>query len=321
MQDQASAAAGIITAAQRIWIGTHLDPDGDAIGSLLGLGQILRRAGKPVRLACQDPLPPDFRFLVGSDSVESNGPRDEDLIIALDAADAGRLGRLHDPARWQDRKVLVIDHHASNPGFGSFNWIDPSAASTAEMLVELIDPLALDVDPDAATALLTGIVTDTIGFRTSNTSARSLRAAERMVAAGAPLAEISQRIFYSQPLAGIRLLGLALARMQQQGDFVLTWLLRQDFEDVGAAPGDARELTRVLASAAEPLAIAVLRERRDGGFDLSMRSKPGFSLLKAAAALGGGGHPQASGARLSGSLESARSAVFAALEAGGGRAP
>lgn len=313
----ATAAAGLIAAADRIWIGTHLDPDGDAIGSLLGLGRLLRQSGKSVRLACQDPVPPDFRFLVGSDTVELTGPRDEDLIIALDAADAGRLGRLHDPDKWLGRKVLVIDHHASNPGFGSLDWIDPGAASTAEMLVDLIDPLKLELDRDAATAILTGIVTDTIGFRTSNTRAGSLRAAERMVAAGAPLAEISQRIFYSQPLAGIRLVGLALSRIEQRGDFVLTWLLLQDFEIARAAPGDARELTRVLASAAEPRAIAVLRERKDGNFDLSMRSKPEFSLLPAATALGGGGHPQASGARLSGPLDAAKSAVFAALLAGG----
>ncbi|MCB0217816.1 MAG: bifunctional oligoribonuclease/PAP phosphatase NrnA [Caldilineae bacterium] len=310
--DWAAALRGI-RQAERVWIGTHRDPDGDAIGSLLGLGLLLQEAGKLVTMACQDPPSRDSAWLPGADQITSQTASDQDLLIAVDAADADRLGRIHVPSRWAAGPSLVIDHHASNTGFGSMNLIDPGAAATAELILRLATELDIGLTRPAATCLLTGLVTDTIGFRTANTTAASLGCAAALMKAGASITEVSQQVFYRQPIDALRLTGLALERLHQAGPFATTWLSDAELNAHGASDGDMRELTRLMASAAEPSAIAVLRERADGSVDVSLRSKPGVDLGPAASALGGGGHPQASGARIDGPLDAARSRVLAAL--------
>ena len=310
------AAQACIQRADQIWIGTHRDPDGDAIGSMLGLGLLLQGAGKVVTMACQDPPPRDAAWLPGADQIGSRQAADQDLLIAVDAADAERLGRIHAAARWSAGPSLVIDHHLSNLGFGQVNLIDPGAAATAELILRLAVALGFSLTQPAATCLLTGLVTDTIGFRTANTTAASLGCAATLMAAGASITEVSQAVFYRQPIGSLRLTGLALERLRQEGPFAMTWLSDAEIKAHGASDGDTRELTRLLASAAEPSAIAVLRERDDGSVDVSLRSKPGIDLGPAARALGGGGHPQASGARIEGPLRAARSRVLLALEQG-----
>jgi len=308
-----SLAAGLIAAADRIWLGTHLDPDGDAIGSVLGLFHILAARGKHVTAACQDPPPREVAFLPGTGRMSGDGPGRHDLAIALDAADAGRLGRLYTPASWGRQTTVVIDHHVSNPGFGDVNVIDHTAAATAEVVLAVADALGADVPRDAATCLLAGIVTDTLGFRTSNTTARSLEAAVRLMGAGARLAEINQHVFFTQPLAALRLTGRVIDRIQTDGSFAITWLTQEDLGDFGIDVSETQDITRQLATAAEPLAIALVRERPDGTFDVSLRSKPGVDVVGAATALGGGGHPQAAGARIPGPLVAAVGAVRGAL--------
>lgn len=307
------AAALRIAAARRVWLGTHVDPDGDAIGSLLGLGHLLAARGIEVRLACQDRPPREARALPGVETIGTEGPAGEDLAIALDAADAGRLGRLIDPERWGAQPTIVLDHHVSNPRFGDINVIDPGAAATAEIVVALADRLEIPISAAAAECLLTGLVTDTLGFRTTSTTERSLDCAGRLIRAGAPLAAICQRAFYSQPLATLSLTGRVMERLERFGPFALTWTTLEDLAATGAAAEDLGEITRWLATAEEPLAIGFLRERAAGGFDLSLRSKPGVDLVPAVLALGGGGHPQAAGAILPGPLEAAREALRRAL--------
>ena len=303
--------------ARRIWLGTHVDPDGDAIGSLLGLGHVLRAAGHQIALACADPVPPDLRFLPGVEMIRSHGPRPgaHDLAVALDAGDEGRLGSLHDEASWAHVPSLVIDHHVSNPGFGNINLVDASAASTAEILVRVIGGLGHPIDEAAATCLLTGIITDTIGFRTPNTTAETLAAAHALVRAGAPLAEINQQVFSTRPLGALRLQGRALDRLVLDAPFAVASLRLSDMRELGVGPTAARGISSFLATAAEPLAVAVLREREDGRVDVSMRARPGADLVPAAEALGGGGHALAAGARVAGPLAEAQARVLDALRA------
>jgi phosphoesterase RecJ-like protein len=298
-----------------VWLGTHVDPDGDAIGSLLGLGRILRTSGRQVTLACADPVPSDLRFLPGCSTIVDSGPdaREHDLAVALDAGDAGRLGDLFDAGTWSTLPSLVIDHHVSNPGFGDVNLIDARAASTAEMIVGLLEELGLEPDAGAATCLLTGIVTDTIGFRTSNTTAATLAAAAKLMQAGAPLTEITQRIFSTRPLGALRLQGRALDRLRVEGPFAIASITLADLGELNVGPAEARGISSFLATAAEPRAVAVLREREDGQIDVSMRARPGADLSQAAQALGGGGHALAAGARVDGPLAAAEEQVLEAL--------
>lgn len=309
------AAADRIAGADRIWLGTHLDPDGDAIGSLLGLGHILTARGQTVTLACQDPPPREVAFLPGAEGITHSGPGRHDLAIALDAADEGRLGRLFTPAAWSQQPTIVLDHHISNPGFGDINVVDPTAASTAELVIALADQLRAAIDEAAATCLLTAIVTDTLGFRTSNTTARSLACAGRMIDLGASLSDISQRVFFTRPLASLRLTGRALDHLEIDGPFALAWVSQADLAEFGVGLDETQDLTRLLSTAAEPIAIALVRERADGRIDVSLRSKPGVDVVPAAQSLGGGGHPQAAGARVAGPLATALDTVRRAMAA------
>ncbi|MFN2250343.1 MAG: DHH family phosphoesterase [Anaerolineae bacterium] len=310
-----AGAAAELLEARRVWIGTHVDPDGDAIGSALGLGTILRDMGKRVVTACDDPPPPETAFLPGVKRMVRTAPTNEDIWSALDAADESRLGTLYDPERWAAARTHVVDHHASNAGFGDVNVIDPSAASTAEIVVALADAMGVTPSSDAATCLLTGVVTDTLGFRTSNTTPRTLECARRLMSWGADLGAINQHVFYRRPMSALRLIGRAIERTETHGPFAISTISRADLRELGAAPGAMRGVTAILATAAEPDAFALLRERADGSVDISLRSKPGVDLIPAAVALGGGGHPQASGAKIDGPLDAARERVLAALQA------
>lgn len=321
--DRAPAASGAGAAvalralprAGRVWIGCHVDPDGDAIGSLLGLGRLLETRGLQVDLACQDAAPEELGFLPGLERIGEEGPDParHALAIAVDAGDAGRLGSLYDPARWRAMDTLVIDHHVSNPGFGRHDWIEPTASSTAEMVAELAALSGTALDVDAATCLLTGIVTDTLGFRTSSTTPRTMDAARDLMEAGADLAEISLAVFGSRPLGALRLIGRALERLTRDGPFALSTLRLTDFRELGVDAAQARGISSFLATAAEPAAVALLREREDGDVDVSMRARPGVDLVPAARALGGGGHAPAAGARLDGPLDAALRRVRDAL--------
>lgn len=304
-----------ITDAQRVWIGTHVDPDGDAYGSLLGLGRMLRALGKTVTVACQDPAPREVDFLPGLDGVTGLPPADIDLAISVDAADSGRLGRLFVADAWAGMPTVVIDHHRSNPGFGRWNWVAPDAAATCQMLTALALQEGWPIDADTARCLMTGILTDTISFRTTNTTAGTLGAAAALLARGADISALSAQIFGRLSLPGLRLIGRAIERLTVTGPFALTWLNEADLVELGAKPGDGKEVTRVLSMADAPRVVAILRDKGGGKVDLSLRAKPGVDLLAAAAVLGGGGHPQAAGARLLGTLEEARERVLAALTA------
>jgi bifunctional oligoribonuclease and PAP phosphatase NrnA len=300
--------------ARRLWLATHREPDGDAIGSLLGLGWLLRAQGKHVTLACQDPAPADVTFLPGVEDITTHGPDPaDDLLVALDAGDLGRLGDLVTPAAWAAVPSLVVDHHASNTGFGTVNVIDASAASTAELVVRLADALGAPLDDRVATCLLAGIVTDTIGFRTPNTTGATLAVAQRLMAAGAPLAEITQQVFYRRPLPALRLAGRAVEHLELRGRCGVTGLSQGDLAELHAPVAEARGIASFLAGARELDVVAVLTERDDGTVDVSLRSRPGVNLVPVAMALGGGGHPQAAGARLALSLADAQRATWLAL--------
>jgi len=299
----------------RVWIGTHVDPDGDAIGSSLGLGALLEDLRCDVTLACADKAPAEIAFLPGLDALTSEAPSDQDVLVALDAADASRLGALYDPSVWSAARTIVIDHHVSNPGFGEVNVIDTHAASTAEILVSLAEVMGSEPSPEAATCLLTGIITDTIGFRTSNTSASTLDAARSLMEHGAKLADITQAVFYMKPIATLRLVARAIDRLEMHGPFAITTLRRSDLTELSVSAEAMRGVTAVVSTAAEPAAVALLRERRDGTIDVSLRSKPGVDVVPAASSLGGGGHPQASGARIEGPIEEAAVAVLEAMQA------
>lgn len=296
--------------AESVYLGTHIDPDGDAIGSLLGMAWVLQAAGKVVTAACADPVPEVYAFLPGSDGVTNQPPTEEDIIIGLDAGGLDRLGQLYAPDRFAGKSVVNIDHHVTNTQFGDVVLVDPDAAATAEILYLLFDRLDMTVTLQAATCLLTGIVTDTRSFRTSNTTSRVLQVAALLMQTGAPLTDIAQQIYESKPVASLCLLGQALHAMHRADRVIWSEVTQDMIRRCNARAEDASNIINLLNSTRDADMAILFREDADGSVDVGFRSKPGVNVSEIAVALGGGGHPQASGCRLAGPLPEARERVL-----------
>jgi len=255
-------------------------------------------------------VPSPFRFLPGSENVVTTGPGDHDLIIGLDASEPSRYGDVYRPGEHPDVPLLVIDHHITNNGFGTVDLIDPEAAATAEMLVELIQELGVELDARVATCLLAGLLMDTQGFRTSNTTPRTLGVAMRLMEAGANLTELTHRLFETRSLASLRLLGRALTHMHLEGRILWSEIAQATLQECEATSGDASGIVNILGSTRDADVAVLFREQPDGSVDVGMRSVPGVNLAPVALRLGGGGHPQAAGCILPGPLPQARQRVL-----------
>jgi phosphoesterase RecJ-like protein len=312
--NQLNEAVAQIHAAQRPLLVTHVDPDGDAIGSLLGLGWALRRLGKTPVLCASDGVPPRYAFLPGADEVVTKPDMAADLIISLDCADMGRLGlTIDDLAVFANKPSLNLDHHVTNTAFAHVNLIDPSAASTAEVVLEVVDALGVPLDPQIATCLLCGVVTDTLGFRTSNVSPRVLERAARLMNAGGPLAQIIEQALNNRPYSGLCMWAAGLGTMQCQDGLIWAHLSRAARKRCGPVAGAETGLVNFLLSAQEAQVAVLFTEREDGAVDVSMRAKPEHDISRVATALNGGGHPQAAGCSLPGPLDEAEAKVLGLL--------
>ena len=302
--------AQLIGQAESILVICHIMPDGDAIGSLLGLGWVLHKLGKEYTLACADPVPDPFAYLPASQAIVARPEGEYDLVISLDCSDLKRLGVAYDQDSLRGVPIINIDHHITNVGFGSVNWVDPSSAATAQMVLTLIERLEVPLDPIMATCLLNGIVTDTRGFRTSNTTPAVMEAATRLMTAGASLPEITEHVFNRRPLAVVRLWGRALSVVQLDGRIIWTEISQAMKHECGLSSDSDDGLVSFLSSACEADVGVVLTEKDDGTTDVSMRSIPGIDISSVAMRLGGGGHPQAAGCNLNSSLAEARERVL-----------
>jgi phosphoesterase RecJ-like protein len=209
--------------------------------------------------------------------------------------------------------IINIDHHITNMGFGSVNWVDSNSAATAQMVLTLIERLGVPLDSTIATCLLNGIVTDTHGFRTPNTTPAVMEAATKLMTAGASLPEITGQVFNRRPLAVLRLWGRALNAVQLDGRIIWTEISQAMKHECGLGSDSDDGLVSFLISACEADVGIVFTEKDDGTIDVSMRSMPGIDISNVAMRLGGGGHPQAAGCSLSDSLAEARERVLAEL--------
>lgn len=310
---QTSEIRAVLEAAQRLLLIAHVEPDGDTIGSTLGLGWALRTRGYSVRFSCEHPVPDELRFLPGADEFACRRPGDDDAIFVLDTADIGRIGAPYDAEAFASRPVVNIDHHVTNTRYGTVNLIR-SASATAELVLDLLSELELPLDATIATCLLTGVITDTRAFRTSSTTPNSLRAAVTLMEAGAPLVQVTEAVYNRRPMGVLRLWGPALSAARLTGGVLWTELsvdlFRRTQTDAEAADG----LVSWLASIDQAQAAAVFREEEDGSVVVSLRSRPHVNVAEVALAFGGGGHPQAAGCTVPGPLPTARESVLAALQ-------
>ncbi len=298
-----------IGSARRILLVTHVAPDGDAIGSLLGLALLLQEQGKELTLACEDPVPEIYAWLPGSGAIVQQGSGAYDLVIGLDCSDARRMGSVFDEGL-AAVPLLNIDHHVTNTLFGTVNWVDPSSVATTQMILSLADALGWALNPHVAACLLNGMVTDTRSFRTYNMDTQAMRAVLRLMEEGGELNEIARRALDQRPLASVRLWGEAIDRLHTDGQILWTEVTRAMRLRWGLDENGDSGLTNFLSGVRESKIVVVFTERDNGTIDVGMRAAPGYDVAKVAYRLGGGGHPQAAGCTLEGEMAAVRKRVL-----------
>ncbi len=310
----------LIQSARRVLLVSHVAPDGDAIGSMLGLALFLREQGKELTLACEDPVPDLYTWLPGSADIVRQASGPYDLIVSLDCSDERRMGGVFH-AGLAGIPLLNIDHHVTNTLFGTVNWVDPSSVATTQMLLKLADALGWALSPPVADCLLNGMVTDTRSFRTYNVDAEAIRAVLRLMEAGAALNEIARKALDQRPLAAVRLWGQAIDRLQTDGEILWTEVTRAMRQRWGLSENGDSGLANFLSGVRESKAVVVFTERDNGTIDVGMRSMPGCDVAKVAHRLGGGGHPQAAGCTLEGELAEIKERVLDEVRRGLVEAP
>ena len=305
---------------QTILCVSHVNPDGDAYGSLLGMGWILQHLGKSPVLAMQDRTPSEFRYLPGVDQIinPSAVAKSYDLIICLDASSMDRMGSIFRPQAHAQIPLLVIDHHITNTRFGTVNWIAPECVATCQMLVYLAQALNVPLTSPLADCLLTGLVTDTLGFRTSNTSPAVMETAVQLMRGGANLPDIVARTLSRRSYRVFQLWGVVLADLHLEEGVIWVTISREQLKRAGTNRDDG-QLSSMLVTAAEADISATFTEKVDEtgqlAVECSFRAKPGYDVGALAFQLGGGGHPPASGCTLPGTLAEVSQRVVAALKA------
>ena len=310
-------ATQAVDTAKSILLVTHFNPDGDAIGSLMGAAHALRERGCAVTtLAVDKGVPTYLRFIPGVEAVVPRLDSGEwELMISLDSSDEERTGDAGVYGRAHSQRVINVDHHPTNTKFGDIFLFRPDAVSTTQIVQEWLEQMGQPLTRNSAVPLLTGLVTDTQGFRTSNVRPETLGYAQKLMQAGASLTEVTARTLASTPYQNIQLWKYVLPSVELK-DGVISAVVTQ--EDVRAAQlPDVTDggLVEYLVTANEAMISVVFKELPDGRIELGFRSKPGFNVAQVAFSLGGGGHTQASGATIAGPLEAARARVMPLLYA------
>lgn len=301
-------------------ITSHVNLDGDGIGSELALSFILQKLKKRPIILNQDRLPKIYDFLPGSNKVhylENNciDPKSIDVGIALDCSNTKRIGKTYEI--FKDIKTIInIDHHESNENFGDFNYVDSSISSVGEIIYELIKSINIDLlDDKISTCLFAAIMTDTGSFRYSNVSSKTFKVASNLTSFGIKPYLIANNIYNRNTYSGLRLLGEALSTLEMSESNSVSWLTitRKMLDDTNARDEEIEGIIDV-ATTLDKVEISILfRETKDDKIKVSFRSKGNFDVNKFAVKFKGGGHPNAAGCLCYGKLDEIKEKILSEL--------
>jgi bifunctional oligoribonuclease and PAP phosphatase NrnA len=316
-----AAVVETIKGARNVLTVCHENPEADALGSALGLALAVEQLGARATPVCTDPVPAMYSFMPHIDRFrqDPSSAEDYDLIVVGDCGELERVGGVLERNRELfDRLPIVnIDHHISNPGFGTVDWVDARAAATCEMVTLLVPALGVALDAaDGAIAanLLAGVVIDTANFQHPNTTPRTLRVAAELVAAGGPLSETARLIYRTKPNSQLKLYGLVLGRLAEDLDGRLVWadVHEADYATSGASVEDAEGLSDLLSQSASGELVILFKEA-GSTTRISVRTREGgVDATVLTGEFGGGGHARAAGATVALPLAEAVPAVLAA---------
>lgn len=299
----------IIGEAVHILLVSHIRPDGDAVGSVLGLGLALQTAGKDVQMVLADGVPATFKHLNGSENIQKRVKGEVDVSIVLDCSDLERVG---DVLPKDTAPTLNIDHHITNLNFAQFNLVFPEVPSTAEILVGLIPQLDLSIGKEAGEALLTGMITDTLGFRTTNIHAATLRTAADLMELGCDLPYLYNKALHFRSFEAVRYWGAGLSTLEKEDRLLWACLTQKDRQAIGYPGRDDADLINILSSIEEVDIAIIFVEQANGSVKVSWRAQKGIDVSQIASNFGGGGHKPAAGAQIEGELELVKMEVLEA---------
>jgi phosphoesterase RecJ-like protein len=309
-----------IRSARNVLAVGHENPDADTLGSTLAICRLVERGGGRATAVFADPIPPIYAFVPDVERARTDPDDDAgyDLLVVSDCGSLDRIGSVRErhPELFERLPRVVIDHHASNGAAGAGDWIDPASAATCEMTALLAVRLGASLgegDGAIASQLMAGIVMDTATFAHPNATPRTLAVSAALVEAGAPLSDISRRLYRSKPDAQLRLFGRVLGRLETDdgGRIIHASLFDADLEATGAIPAHSEGIIDLLAQS-EEADVAIVFKESGPATRISVRTKPGgVDATVLTGTFGGGGHARAAGATIGGSIDAARPAVLA----------
>lgn len=302
-----------IQSRERFLLTSHARPDGDAVGSTLACGEVLRQMGKQVEIILHDGVPRVYQHLPFANTVSRSdrisGMYDAAVLLECDDLQRTRLAGL------EQQFLINIDHHKSGHSFAHVNWIDPSAVATGELIYKLARAAGVKITPDIANCLYTAVITDTGSFMFEGTNAHTFEVARELVLAGADPVSCARHIYFGHTTAKLRLLGAALSVLQREGPLAWIWVTQDQMERSGATEEDCEGLVNYALSIGDVEVAVFFRELADGRFRVSLRSKGTIDVSAIAEDFGGGGHACASGLSLDGPLHSAVERVLGKVRA------
>jgi phosphoesterase RecJ-like protein len=297
----------IIGDADQILVTSHFRPDGDAIGSVLGLGLALKAAGKQVQMVLVDGVPKTFCHLSGFEQVTKHIKEDFDTSFVLDCSDLERVGNIISE---NIIPTLNIDHHKTNLMFAQINIVDQEVPATTEILYDLIPSIGLEINKPVGEALLTGILTDTLGLRTSNIRPKTLRVVAELMEIGCDLPYLYRKVLINRSFESAKFWGAGLSTLQKDGRLVWATLTQEDRKIVGYPGNDDADLINVLSSLDDIDVAVIFVEQGNEKVKVSWRANNGFDVSQIATDFGGGGHRPAAGAEIFGNLDSVKTKVL-----------
>jgi phosphoesterase RecJ-like protein len=289
-----------LDAAQNVLIASHVRPDGDAVGSLIGLGLALQNAGKTVQMVLADGVPSNFKYLESSDQVQKEPDGEFDTFITVDCADLKRIGDVFEAYGSPD---INIDHHKTNQRFAEINLIEGDEVATAAILTNHLPVWGYEITRPIAASLLTGIITDTLGFRTSNMTAEALRQSAALMDTGVDMTEIYMRGLVRRSLPAARYWGAGLSNLQSSDGIVWSTLSLDEREACEYPGNDDADLINMISAIDGHKIGMIFVEQSDNHVKISWRAlENGIDVSPVAYHFGGGGHAAAAGADIPGSL-------------------
>jgi phosphoesterase RecJ-like protein len=311
-----------LTNSESVFLATHVNPDGDALGALLAMGLTLHAHGRRVVMYNESPIPAVYRFLPGIERITRDfpSPFDFEAVVVLDCGDLERVGAAAQRIR-RSPIVINIDHHVTNTGFGHCQLVDPTASSSTEIVYRLLKKLNLGIDRDVAISIYTGILTDTGSFRFANTNSRAFEICAEMVGCGVDPYTVAQHVYGTYSLGRIKLLNMALDSIEisSNGKLSLMTLTRSMFDETETQPEDVDGMINYAKRIEDVQVAALIMENTNGHggmnkghkrYHVSLRSDGTVDVARIAASFGGGGHFNAAGFGVDASLQELKGLIY-----------